>query len=380
MVPFESGHPAAAIRCAWHLATASAVFVDNYFGTLAAAPFRQGVPCIQLWHAAGAFKAFGLEDRSIRQRSKAAKKRFLNVYRRFDKVVVGSEKMAEIFKRSFGLTDDRLLRSGVPRTDYFYRIQNESRAGGNAGSVTANVDDSVTLKPVQAAVSGDEPFTTGLTAVRTGAETAASAGENGVLDCKRGSGRAHSATIGPPARHRRKKIILYAPTYRDDTPECTDLHLDVPMMKQRLGQDYLLLLRVHPAVQDRIRISETVRDFVIDCSSEEDIDVLLAKSDLLITDYSSLPVEFSLLRRPMIFYPYDLERYGKSRGFQNDYLDLVPGPVAFSTRRIISLIRDNAFDFKKIARFSEEWNMYSKGRSSYRVVQYMKKVTDLSSS
>src|SRR5699024_8092175 len=103
-----------------HLATCEKVIVDNYYGFLAAASFKSNVQCIQLWHAAGAIKQFGLKDPDIHGRSKRAYKRFNKVYQKFDQVVVGSERMASIFRDSFDLTDDKILRTGIPRTDFFF--------------------------------------------------------------------------------------------------------------------------------------------------------------------------------------------------------------------------------------------------------------------
>src|SRR5699024_5590292 len=58
------------IRSIYHLATSSHIFIDNYYGFLAASDFRDEVTCIQLWHAAGAIKQFGLQDLTNSDRSK----------------------------------------------------------------------------------------------------------------------------------------------------------------------------------------------------------------------------------------------------------------------------------------------------------------------
>src|SRR5699024_2737111 len=83
----------------YHLATSSHIFIDNYYGFLAASDFRDEVTCIQLWHAAGAIKQFGLQDLTNSDRSKRALRRFQKVYNRFDYVVVGSKQMEKVLKR-----------------------------------------------------------------------------------------------------------------------------------------------------------------------------------------------------------------------------------------------------------------------------------------
>src|SRR5699024_258623 len=96
------------------------ILADNYFGFFAAARFKENTLRIQLWHAVGALKQFGLMDPSNGERTSRAIKRFKRVYDNFDYTVIGSEPMGSIFKENFGLTNDRLRRTGIPRTDVFY--------------------------------------------------------------------------------------------------------------------------------------------------------------------------------------------------------------------------------------------------------------------
>ena len=50
------------LKCIYHLATSKAVIIDNYFAYLSAIKFKKNVECIQIWHAVGAFKNFGLKE------------------------------------------------------------------------------------------------------------------------------------------------------------------------------------------------------------------------------------------------------------------------------------------------------------------------------
>ncbi|TGB00132.1 CDP-glycerol--glycerophosphate glycerophosphotransferase [Sporolactobacillus shoreae] len=328
VIPFETSGFLDMARSAYHLATSKTVFVDNYFGFLSVVKFRKEVQCIQIWHAAGALKTFGLEDKSISMRTRGANRRFAQVYQRFDKVIVGSDIMAEIFKRSFGITDDRILRTGIPRTDFFYHLKAEDPVFHDMTAMSQSGSDEQYGLASEVQTFIDGPFAS-------------------------------------------KRKILYAPTYRDNERNTNQLHLDIDQMKNELGAEYVLLLRLHPAVRDGFVIPDQDQGFAFDCSSYSDINQLLLISDILVTDYSSIPVEYSLLNKPMIFFPYDLKEYGRERGFQADYMDWVPGPVAFSTTDLIKLIRHNSFDMKQVAAFSSQWNRYSKGFSSRNVVQYV---------
>lgn len=150
------------------------------------------------------------------------------------------------------------------------------------------------------------------------------------------------------------------------------MKLDLEKMMNELAENYVLLLRLHPAVKSTINYSEQYPEFVYDYSSSNyDINELLLFGDYLITDYSSLPYEFSLLNKPMIFFAYDLETYSKERGLLDHYEQMVPGPIVKQTDDVIYLLKEKQFDFKQIKDYAEEWNKYSKGHSSKSIVQYM---------
>lgn len=289
----------------YHLATARHVFVDNYYGFLAVADFKPEVKCVQLWHAAGAIKQFGLEDLSIRNRTNKALQRFHAVYNRFDYITVGSDHMIDIFKDSFAVPESRFLKSGIPRTDFFF--------------------DTIKKQQAMETIQHDFPI---------------------VKD---------------------KKVILYAPTYRDDELDATKLQMDLDAMYQNLKHNYILFLRLHPAVNDAFE--NKYPGFIFNVTTHPDINELLVGTDILITDYSSIPFEFSLLERPMIFYAYDYEEYRDNRGVWDDYYTRVPGPVVETTAEIIKVIQNKTFELERVQSFAKEWNKYSNGRSSEIVVR-----------
>lgn len=295
------------LQSIYHLATSHRVFVDNYYGFLAGTNFKESVKCVQLWHAAGAIKQFGLKDLSIKDRPEKAYKRFYNVYKRFDHVVVGSDKMAVIFKEGFGLNEDRILRTGIPRTDFFYDETIKNEAVHKLNKTFPTITD--------------------------------------------------------------KKVLLYAPTYRDGELDSPELEIDLDKMYKHLKSDYVLFLRLHPAVNGTFE--NKYPGFVYNVSSYPDINELLVVTDLLITDYSSIPFEYALLKRPMIFYAYDLDAYAEKRGFWEIYEELVPGPIVKTTNELVEKIKYQQFDYNKIEQFSHTWNKYSLGHSSKRLIDVL---------
>src|SRR5699024_3027947 len=94
-----------------------------------------------------------------------------------------------------------------------------------------------------------------------------------------------------------KRVILYAPTYRDDELDSPQLIIDLNKMYKQLKSDYILFLKLHPAVNGTFE--NKYPGFVYNVSSYPNINELLVITDLLVTDYSSIPFEYAFLNRPM---------------------------------------------------------------------------------
>ena len=108
---------------------------------------------------------------------------------------------------------------------------------------------------------------------------------------------------------------------------------------------------------------------VINISEYSDANDILTVTDLLITDYSSIIFDYSLLNKPMLFYAYDLEEYLYDRNFYYEYESFVPGPIARTNEEIIRLIQDNQFDLNQVKTFSETFFVEQAGTASQRFVQ-----------
>lgn len=146
-----------------------------------------------------------------------------------------------------------------------------------------------------------------------------------------------------------KTVVLYAPTFRDDPEENRALlrHFDFRKFGQELGEAYLLVLRLHPQFHD-----VPVPDGVTNLTDYPDAGDLIAACDLLITDYSSLCLDFALVGKPSVFYAFDLERYAAGRSFYRDYKTNVPGAVAQTFDELIAAVRNADADADAMRRFS----------------------------
>lgn len=163
-----------------------------------------------------------------------------------------------------------------------------------------------------------------------------------------------------------RKLILYVPTFRDEETEHPRLALDPGAFCEKLGEEYVLGIRLHPHVAAAFRLEETKG--VINFSSYPDLDRLLLAADMLVTDYSSVAFDYAVLERPMFFYAYDLESFSRDgRGFYEAYETLVPGPVARTQEELEQLISSGVFDREKIESFLERYYECTDGRSTGRV-------------
>ncbi|MFB9974391.1 bifunctional glycosyltransferase family 2 protein/CDP-glycerol:glycerophosphate glycerophosphotransferase [Allobacillus sp. SKP2-8] len=174
-----------------------------------------------------------------------------------------------------------------------------------------------------------------------------------------------------------KKVILYAPTWRDNHyfekgKYKFKLALDLEKMKSKLGNDYIIILRLHYVIAEQLDLSQH-KGFVYDLSTYGDINDLYLISDLLITDYSSVFFDYANLKKPMLFYTYDLEDYRDSvRGLYFDFEKVVPGPLLRSTDEVISTIQNiESIQIKyreQYDNFYKKFNSLDDGRAAERVI------------
>lgn len=173
-----------------------------------------------------------------------------------------------------------------------------------------------------------------------------------------------------------KKIILYAPTWRDNQyyqkgKYKLDLQLDLGKLKQELEKDYIIILRMHYLVAENFDL-QAYKGFAFDFSKHEDIRELYLISDLLITDYSSVFFDYANLKRPMIFFAYDLGEYKDViRGFYFDFEKHAPGPIVKTSDEVITAIKNSSeadVNTRTYQAFYEKFCHLEDGHASERVV------------
>ena len=166
-------------------------------------------------------------------------------------------------------------------------------------------------------------------------------------------------------------VLLYAPTWRDDSPDDVD-RLGVAAFTRELGNGFVTLIRGHSR---SLRGGVDVRaDNVIDVTTYPDASELFLIADALITDYSSVMFDFTVTGKPVYFFTPDFDHYrDELRGFYFDLLAVSPGPVVRSPVELIAHLRQpdvaTARFADRYAAWVKRFNPRDDGRAAARVVQ-----------
>ena len=168
-----------------------------------------------------------------------------------------------------------------------------------------------------------------------------------------------------------KKIILYAPTFRENEKFNNVFnYLDLAKFNERLSDDYTLILRLHPKINKFYSSDIKIEGDYIDCSDYKNEQELMLLADILITDYSSIMIEFGLLNKPIVFFAYDLDNYlSNERGFYLNYKNDLPGPIVHTTEELIECI-EKGVDTSNLDSFLKTQFDEIDGNSSKRVVDF----------
>lgn len=249
--------------------------------------FRPPRIVINLWHGVPLKKIALAENSSNPSILKKALFRFL-FSRVYDYVVTTSDRLIPIMQESFSVERDKIVCWGQPRNDL---LVNKSKSQPEHDKITD-------------LLSGLPSF---------------------------------------------NKIVLYAPTFRDK--KTTKLFpfddMDFGVLSSFLERKKIIIaVRLH---QSELQEFEAESDRIIPLNSDivSDINSYLSSFDCLITDYSSIYIDFLLLNRPMLFLPYDKNDYLKDRGLNFDYELVTPGPKPENLDRFLHYLENIEDLYKK---------------------------------
>ena len=289
--------------------------VDNFFPL--AFMNVEGMKWVQLWHGTGLFKKFGYdllndEDKNIMEMFAP----------KIDLVSVSSENVADIYARNFYVDKSKVKPFGVPRNDFY----NEEHLSEDY------------LSELRESFEKDYPQLKG------------------------------------------KKLVLYAPTFREDPKNNAVFnHFDIEKFLDELGDEYALAIRLHPNYkmfcdeEHNIDLDELTSKYdIINFTGFKDEQKLLLLADILVADYSSIMVDYTILKKPAILFDYDLEDYlYKERGFYFDYAEMVPGKIVYNIDELIEAIKEEDFRLEKMEEFLKLQFGEFKPNSSKLILDYI---------
>lgn len=274
----------------WLYMTSRIVYVDDYYHLISYVKKKAGTTLIQLWHGCGAFKTAGYSRIHKTSRLEVNSRN----HRQYDLAIVSSPDVTEIYAEVFGISDYKVLPLGSPRCD---SLVDEEHLAKTREKIYEKYPD---LKD--------------------------------------------------------KKVLLFAPTFRGKgNGNCyyPTEKFNVDKVLSILGDEWVIAIKLHPYLHEKFTCGDENAHRMIDCSSE-DINDVLPVTSFLVTDYSSVIFEASILRIPMAFFVFDLEKFIKNRDFHHDFKAFIPGPMARTDEEIAKIVKEGKIDQSVIEEFRKK--------------------------
>ena len=289
------------------IAQAQMIFLDDHAPVFDWLQLKDTTTLVQLWHAGAGFKSSGY-SRWGHNGCPAP----YGCHRQYSYGIAGSRYIAHFFSEVFGINTEQVLPTGMPRMDeYLDADHRESK---------------------EAEIRCQYPIING------------------------------------------KKVILFAPTYRGKNH--FDAHypyqlIDFDRLYDFCGDEYVVLFKMHPWVSDPVPIPAGFEDKFVDVNKYPNINDLFYVVDLLITDYSSNIFEFSLMRKPMLFFAFDEIQYSFSRGFHRPYEESAPGRVCHTFDEVMDALEQHDYKYEKVEEYVKMQFDHIDSHASDRVIDWI---------
>ena len=171
-------------------------------------------------------------------------------------------------------------------------------------------------------------------------------------------------------------VFIYMPTWRDANPSfVSTIGFDFQKLNEKLKQlNGVLLMKLHIATPASSLASVKGFENIVVMETKDDVYPLLPSTTALITDYSSIYIDYLCLNRPICYFVFDLESYlSGSRGFYYDFDDVTPGAKVRTANEVTAFMGAND-DESKEARSELQTKLfkYNDGNASERIVRFFK--------
>lgn len=286
------------------MAESGYIMVDDFYPIVYALPISKKTKLIQVWHAMGAFKTVGY---SRLGKPGGPNPRSIS-HRNYTDAITSADGIRCNYAEAFQMPIEDVHATGIPRTDIFF--------------------NQYYIKNTRARLYDKYP------------------------------------------RLRNKKVVMFAPTFRGNGQNTAYYNfdwIDFSELQESLGEDYQFIIKLHPFIKNTDSVPKD-NAFFLDLTSEREINDLLFITDVLITDYSSVIFEASLLNINTIFYVPDLIEYTESRDFYYPFERYTFGRIAENMVELIDSIQHPENDLDKLSQFKKHFCDACDGHATERFV------------
>ena len=264
---------------------ADVIIVDDHIPFFNNFLLNDDAVMIQIWHAGAGFKGVGYS-----RWGHYGCPGVFSCHRQYTYCISGSKEINHFFSEQFGILDEQIIPTGMPRMDSYLSPEVRREA-------TERIYEQY-----------------------------------------------------PALKGRR--VILFAPTYRGQNRQNAYYPYELidfeGLYRYAVENDAAVLFKMHPWVSGDVPIDVKYSDRFFNLNSYPNINELFYITDLLITDYSSSMYEFLLMQKPMLFFPFDKNQYAVSRGFHRDYDSNVPGKICYTFSEILTALENDDYEFEKV--------------------------------
>lgn len=281
------------IGSVYHLATSRFFIIDDYFFPVYCINKNKKNNVIQIWHAIGHLKKFGL---SIPSNNSSIIKHHSN----YDFAIVNSTEDIPYYAEAFGMTKEKVISLGNPKVDGLYL---------------------------------------------------------------------YSDLVGSREKNGKKKL-LYAPTYRKDNQDSVEIIESFLSSFEHLTSIFDIYISLHPYVTYKKNINIDGITIFQDGNFSEQI---LPKIDLMITDYSSIMLEYSYFEKPLLIFAPDVNTYTKDVGFYVDFPKYVEAPIFTSISQLTYFVETGEYlnDLNYILALKNKVFDYVEGSNAERLYNFI---------
>jgi len=275
------------LRLAVRIARQDVIFVDDYVPIFSLFTLDKKTTLVQTWHAGFGFKAVGYRRFGLA----GSPHSYVSCHRKYTYGLVACEGMKEIFSEVWGIPEESMLVSGLPRLDHF----------GDKDKISAIQKQYYKRFP----------------------------------------------------SFKKKKIVLFGPTYRGTGQKRAFYEFDridfAKLYEYCRDNGAVVIFKMHHFIREPVPIPEEYTDLLIELK-EENINDLFYITDVLITDYSSCFSDFAILQKPMLFYAYDEKMYAATRGIHGPMDKYAPGKICHTFDELITALENEDYASQKSAK------------------------------